>query len=375
MYMKTVHGHSYMLISLIIVSAFIMATGCKKMADTESLNNQTVSDAQVGGSFRLGGFTEVNVLANKNYYHALQVDGRLHNAWGISASPGGTFWISAADAGLSFVSSSIGIQPIPPVSIPSHIDGERGNPTGTIINGTTHYVIKATDKQASFLFASEDGTVSGWNGSTGASAVIVKDLSEGGAGYTGLAIANDGGSNFLYVTDFAQHRVQVFDKNYKFISGKWFVDPGIPKKYSPFNIRTINNMLYVTYAVVASDGDDSTGAGLGYVDVYWPNGSLSKRFATQGTLNAPWGITPASADLVGMSAILIGNFGDGRINVYDLDGNFQGQLKSSEGGGPVSIDGLWAIDNTIANTSLRQLYFTAGPNGEEDGLFGFLSKL
>ena len=152
-----------------------------------------------------------------------------------------------------------------------------------------------------------------------------------------------------------------------------FKDHDIPKMYAPFNIRNIGNMLYVTYAIVASNGDDSTGAGLGYVDVFWPNGTLSKRIATKGTLNAPWGITPASPRLVGDSALLIGNFGDGHINVYDWDGNFKGQLKSE--GMPVAIEGLWAIDNTVANTSPRQLYFTAGPADETDGLFGFLSKL
>jgi uncharacterized protein (TIGR03118 family) len=188
-------------------------------------------------------------------------------------------------------------------------------------------------------------------------------------------MANDGGANFLYAANFAKHQVDVFDKDFKFVagSGQLFKDPGIPKMYAPFNIRNIGNMLYVTYAIVASDGDDSTGTGLGYVDVFWPNGTLSKRIATKGTLNAPWGITPASPNLVGDSALLIGNFGDGHINVYDWDGNFKGQLMSE--GKPVAVEGLWAIDNTVANTSPRQLYFTAGPADEEDGLFGFLSKL
>ena len=112
---------------------------------------------------------------------------------------------------------------------------------------------------------------------------------------------------------------------------------------------------------------------MGFVDVYWPNGTLSKRFATQGTLNAPWGITPATDNLIGASGILIGNFGDGHINVYDWDGNFHGQLMA--GKKPIAVEGLWALDNTVANTSPRQLYFTAGPRDEEGGLFGYLAKL
>ncbi len=364
-----------MLTSLIVLSAFIAITGCQKTNDVKALNNQNVSNAGADAtSFRLGEFAQVNVTANRNQYHALHTSDnkRLRNAWGMSASPGGTFWISAADGGLSYVYNSLGVQPLSPVRIPSHMHGVPGNPTGNIFNGTTDFVISGTGKPAAFLFASEDGTVSGWNGGT--AAVVVADRSGDGAGYTGLAIANDGGSNFLYVANFAKHRVDVFDKDFQPVSGKLFEDADIPSAYSPFNIRTIDSMLYVTYAVVASDGDDSTGAGLGYVDVYWPNGSLSKRLATQGTLNAPWGITPASPDLIGMSGVLVGNFGDGRINVYDWDGNYQGQLKAGAGTMPIVIEGLWAIDNTIANTSPRQLYFTAGPADEGDGLFGFLQK-
>jgi uncharacterized protein (TIGR03118 family) len=358
---------------LIIFSAFIMNTGCQK-TEMASLKSQNVSDANVSDAgtirYRLNNFTQTNLTANTGGYHALHIDQNLHNAWGLSASPTGTFWISAADGGVSYVYTNSGAQVIPKVVIPSHIKGARGNPTGQIYNATTDFIISATGTPAKFLFASEDGTISGWNG--GPSAVIVKDRSGNGAGYTGLDIANDNGANFLYVANFGNHKVDVFDKDFKLVNDKPFKDPDIPAAYAPFNIRTINNMLYVTYAVVADDGDDSTGAGLGYVDVYWPNGSLSKRFATKASLNAPWGITPASEHLIGKSGILIGNFGDGHINVYDWDGNFQGQLVSN--GTPVAIEGLWAIDNTIANTSPRQLYFTAGPKDEEDGLFGFLSK-
>jgi uncharacterized protein (TIGR03118 family) len=350
----------------------LISSGCTKMADTKAVTDQNVSDAQAG-EFKLGNFSQVNLNANRPGYHALHVDENLHNAWGLSASPGGTFWISAADGGVSFVYNAIGIQPIPPVTVPSHVRGMPGNPTGQIFNGTTDFVLTEINKPALFLFASEDGTISGWNG--GSTAYRVKDRSDVGSGYTGLAMANDGGANFLYATDFQKHQIDVFDKDFKFVPGcgKLFKDPDMPKMYSPFNIRNIGNMLYVTYAIVASDGDDSTGAGLGYVDVFWPNGTLSKRIATKGPLNAPWGITPASPNLVGDSALLIGNFGDGHINVFDWDGNFKGQLMSE--GKPVAIEGLWAIDNTVANTSPRQLYFTAGPADEEDGLFGFLSKL
>jgi len=348
----------------------IINTGCQKTTDAVSANEQTVSDAQANAS-SYGNFVQVNLNANTSGYHAPRINPKLKNAWGLSASPGGTFWISAADGGVSFVYNNKGAPKIPAVTIPSHIPGSPGNPTGQIFNATSDFVIPGTGSTAKFIFASEDGTVSAWNG--GSSALVVADQSAAGAKYTGLAIANDGGTNYLYVANFTQGKVDVYDANFGWVSGKPFNDPNIPEGYSPFNIRAINNMLYITYAIVTDEGEDSTGAGLGFVDVFWPNGSLKGRFASQGTLNAPWGITEASPELIGMSGILVGNFGDGHINIFDWDGNFKGQLMTS--GGPVEIEGLWAIDNTVAETFHRQLYFTAGPEDEEDGIFGFLARL
>lgn len=352
----------------------LLNTACTKMNDTVATSDENVSNGKADASSQFGSFTQVNLTANRSGYRALRVDNKLHNAWGMSASPGGTFWVSAADGGVSYVYTNMGVQPIPPVKIPSHVKGVHGNPTGQIFNATTNFIIKKSNQPALFIFASEDGTVSGWNADSGPNAELIIDRSGEGAKYTGLAIANDDSVNYLYVANFTKHKIDVFDKDLNYVSDKPFSDPDIPSGFAPFNIRAINNMLYVTYAFVSEDGEDSTGAGLGYVDVFWPNGSLSKRFATQGTLNAPWGITETSPVLLGgMSAILIGNFGDGHINVFDWDGNYKGQLMSN--GKPVAIEGLWAIDNTIAKTSHRQLYFTAGPKDEEDGLFGFLSRL
>ncbi len=358
-----------MLTSLTIISFFLLITGCQKIADDNIAANQNASNAQVNSSF--GNFKQLNLTANTTGYHAIRINSNLHNAWGMAVSDGGGIWVSAADGGVSYVYNDRGKQLIPPVTIPSHIKGSPGNPTGQVYNRTTDFVISANGNPGKFIFASEDGTISAWNG--GPAAVIVADRSSHGASYTGIAIANDGGANFLYAADFAKHKVDVFDKDYNFIESKRLKDPGIPSEYSPFNIREINNMLYVTYAIVTDEGEDSTGAGLGFVDVFWPNGQLAKRLASQGTLNAPWGIAEAHTELIGMSAILIGNFGDGHINVYDWDGNFKGQLMTAAG--PVAIEGLWAIDNDVVKTSRHQLYFTAGPEDEEDGVFGFLSKL
>lgn len=368
--MKAIHRHNYMLSSLIIVSFFIMNTGCQKMADDALVKQNNISNAAANYS-SFGNFKQVTLNANTLGYHAIRINSNLHNAWGMAVSDGGGIWVSAADGGVSYVYNNKGKELIPAVTIPSHIAGSPGNPTGQVYNRTTDFVIAGNSSPAKFIFASEDGTISGWNG--GSAAVVVADRAKQGASYKGIAIANDGGSNFLYVTNFTKHKVDVFDKDFNLVKGKPFKDAGIPSAYSPFNIREINNMLYVTYAIVNDDGDDSTGAGLGYVDVYWPNGTLDKRLASQGTLNAPWGIAEAHPELIGISAILIGNFGDGHINVYDWDGNFKGQLSTAAG--PVAIEGLWAIDNDVVKTSRHQLYFTAGPEDEEDGIFGFIAKL
>ena len=369
--MKTLYRDRHIPGLLIIVLAlFVISSGCTKTSDAVATSQENVSDAQATTA-SFGPFVQVNLNANKPGYRAPRINPKLHNAWGLSASPGGTFWISAADGGVSFVYNNKGAPIIPAVTIPSHLPGSQGNPTGNIYNPTTDFLIPGTGAPSKFIFASEDGTISAWNG--GPSAMIVADESDEGAVYTGLDMANDNGANYLFVANFAEGEVEVFDKDFNYVDGKSFIDPNIPEGYAPFNIRTINNMLYVTYAYVSEDGEDSTGAGLGFVDVYWPNGSLSKRFATQGTLNAPWGIAVARPVLIGMSGILIGNFGDGRINVFDWDGNFKGQLSTATG--PVEIEGLWAIDNQTADTNPRQLYFTAGPNDEEDGVFGFLLKL
>lgn len=168
----------------------------------------------------------------------------------------------------------------------------------------------------------------------------------------------------------------VFDSNFNYVTNKPFADGGIPSDYGPFNIRNIDGNLYVTYAKhkAPDNEDDQKGPGNGFVDVFNANGKLLKRFASRGALNSPWGIVPtANGFFNDPNTILIGNFGDGRINVYKDNGDFVGSLKN-EGGDDIIIDGLWAIENNIPNADPKQLYFTAGPDDESHGLFGYLSK-
>ncbi len=354
---------------IILFALMVVTAGCKKNDMTPlSMNAQNQEDASVS----LNGFQQVNLVANTSGFGAQHVNPRLLNAWGMSADDEGEIWVSAADAGFSFVYDKTGAHEMPPVTIPSHQSNVRGAPTGNIYNETKNFVIPGTGEPAEFIFASEDGTISAWN--SGSSAVVVADRSGHDASYKGIAIANDGGANFLYATNFTKAKIDVFDKKFNYVTGKHFNDPNLPAGYAPFNIRNMHGMLFVTYALQTADGEeDSTGPGLGFVNIFKPDGSLVKRFASHGTLNAPWGIAETRPGFLGdHKVILIGNFGDGRINVFDLNGNFMGQLRNNAN--PVVIDGLWAIDNNIPGTNAKHLYFTAGPNDEEDGLFGFLLK-
>jgi uncharacterized protein (TIGR03118 family) len=195
--------------------------------------------------------------------------------------------------------------------------------------------------------------------------------------YTGLAIGSSGGNNYLYAADFKSGKIDVFNKDLSLVVMS-FSDPSLPSGYSPFNIQAVNGQLYVMYAKV----DDATheeekGSGLGYVNVYGMDGSLVKRYISQGALNAPWGIAAAPDNFInGMTGvILVGNFGDGRINAFDASGNFIGSLRSN--GVEITIDGLWGIGfapSTVTTVDPNWLFFAAGPSDENQGLYGYVTK-
>ena len=315
---------------------------------------------------------QVNLVSDTAGYGAARIDTNLLNAWGIAAVPGGPLWISANHKGVSVIYDKMGKALRAPVTIPSIAPGGTGAPTGVIFNSTTDF---GGNK---FIFASEDGIVAAW--SSGNSAVTVADRSSFSAVYKGIAMANDGTANFLYLTNFKGGKVDVFDKNFNYVTNKPFLDPGIPAGFAPFNIVNIGGKLYVTYAKqkAPDNMDDQKGPGNGYVDIFNPDGTFVKRFASQGRLNSPWGIALAPAGFGDdkQPTILIGNFGDGRISVFDMHGGFEGQLQDK--GHALAIDGLWDIDflenNMPGGTAHDPLFFTAGPAAESHGLFGYVQK-
>ena len=357
--------NSWLLVTgwLFLIVIMLVVSGCKK-------NPPKV----------LKDFNQVNLVANTDGYDAARIDPDFINGWGIAFSPGGTAWVSVEGSGLSEVWDKLGNVVLPAVTIPTVGDAATGgHPSGQVFNGSADFKLP-NGNPARFIFAGLDGIISGWNG--GPAAVTAIDDSKTGAVYSGIAIATVDGANFLYVANFSAGKIDVYDKDWAEVD-KPFTDPHIPSGYSPFNIQNIGGWLYVMYAKVGAGGDEEKGAGFGYVDIYKPDGSLVKRLASKGALNAPWGIAQAPAEFFDQDmdmpnvhdAILVGNFGDGRINVYDQSGNFIGPLSSKHK--PLEIDGLWGISFAPATaTTVPQnwLYFAAGPKDETDGLFGYISK-
>jgi uncharacterized protein (TIGR03118 family) len=311
----------------------------------------------------------------------------LVNAWGLTSLPTSPFWVSDNGTGFSTLYTGTGQQvplfvTIPPA--PGSPTGTLGTPTGTVGNispNATDFTIKENGKSGSalFIFATLDGTISGWNPvvdgvdpKTGAShATIAANRSNVGAVYTGLTIAvNKEGQSFLYAADDgANRRIDMFDSTFSFV--KSFDDPEIPRNFTPYGIQNINGFIWVTFTALNK-------AQGGFVDVFDSAGNLIKHFASHGPLHSPWGMALAPADFGPMSnAILISNnISRGRVNAFNPEtGQFLGPLRDTSGN-PIEIDGVWALrfgQDGGPNGTHDQLFFTAGPANYANGLFGVIT--
>jgi uncharacterized protein (TIGR03118 family) len=311
-------------------------------------------------------------------------DPQLKNPWGIAAFPGSPFWIADNGSGVSTLYDGLGdIVPLT-VTIPPPKGSPKGTgatPTGIVWNPNGQQFLVAPQLAALFIFATEDGTISAWNPTVDLhNAVLEVDNSHAGNGavYKGLALATNSSGVFLFATNFRDGTVDVFDSSFKpaKLSGS-FRDRRIPPGYAPFGIALVDGNLFVTYALQdAAKHDDQKGPGRGFVDVFDTDGHLVRRFASRGALNSPWGIARAPLNFGAFSSrILIGNFGDGRINAFDSEGDFRGSLRERSGRA-IKIDGLWSITfGTALASDPATLYFTAGTNEEADGLFGSLQAI
>jgi uncharacterized protein (TIGR03118 family) len=308
---------------------------------------------------------------------ALIQDTNLVNAWGIALNPtAGGFWVSDNETGVSTIYAG-DVNGSPIQTVPLVVTIPDGVPTGALFNPTNDFNVTdgTTTAPALFIFVSEAGTVSGWNPAF----VPITDAQVGttvpNANYKGVALGSNATGNFLYLANFRAHTIDVLDTNFALVtlSGS-FTDPDVPAEYSPFNIQNIGGKLYVMYAVADAAGDDEiAGPHKGYVSVYDTDGNLLQHLIAKGKLNAPWGITMAPAAFGPLSnALLIGNFGNGKINAYDPNtGQFLGKLKAKAQHGS-RIEGLWAltVGNGVTAGDTDKVYFSAGPDDESHGLFG-----
>jgi len=349
-------------------------------------------------SYSFAQYTRTDLVTNSGAGGTVQ-DAHLVNAWGLVSTSTSPFWVSDNATGVSTlysISNTNGISATPVslvVNIPS-LSGGPGIPTGIVAAntppGTTAFTItginptsgKQVSANAIFIFATLDGSISGWNPAVGgANATLAPNPFPAGASYTGLAIATNNGNKFLYAADGGPNRrIDVFDSNFQLteLSPEAFVDTKIPNNFTPYGIQTTMDAngvetIWVTYTALNK-------AQGGFVDSFTPAGVLKSHFAVHGPLHSPWGIAIAPDDFGPMSnALLITNNTEhGRINAFDpKSGAFLGPLRDASGK-VIEIDDVWAIQFgqggvAGANGNPNQLFFTAGNNNYGDGTFGVIT--
>jgi len=300
---------------------------------------------------------------------AEHTDANLVNPWGLTI--GNEFWVSDNGTGVSTLYDLDGNPLSLVVTIPPSASNTTGvsAPTGQVFNSGTNFVVSNGTKSgpALFIFVSEDGAISGWNPSVDpTNAVLAVDHGAQGSVYKGFA-TNDS-LDRLYATDFHNTKVEMYDASFNEIDNSTtFIDPGIPVGYGPFGIANISGSIYVTYAKQDPDKhDDVHGPGHGFVSVFDTSGNFVKRLITHRPLNSPWGLALAPEGFGDASGkLLVGNFGNGRINIFDLDtGVSRGPLRKANGS-PLVVSGLWALLFVD-----QDLYLTGGTEDESHGVFG-----
>jgi len=335
-----------------------------------------------------GSYLQTNIVSDVKGT-ARVTDPSLVNPWGIASGADTPFWIADNNAGVSTLYTGTGasVAGAPTsVAIPAPAGSPAtaaGAPTGVVFNGSPDFIVRlgAASGPSLFLFATEDGTIAGWSPMANlATAIIAADNSAEGAVYKGLAIATDGSQAHLFAANFRENLIDVFDNSFQRVSKPGsFSDSMIPAGFAPFNVANLNGKLYVTYAKQnGAKHDDVAGAGNGYVDVYDLNGTLVSRLISRGALDSPWGLAlaPAGFGKFG-NDLLVGNFGDGKINAFDpVSGKFLGSL-SDQHGKTLNIDELWglAFGNGQNTGDPNTLFFTAGIGGEKHGLVGSLQPM
>ena len=333
------------------VRKYLSLAGCCAFA----LILSTVAAAQ--------GYT-VSALTSDLSGKANHTDPLLKNPWGLAYAPGGAFWVSDEASGWSTLYDASGIVQSLKVFIPTASGSGVGMPTGLVYNGSSEFQIRTWTSE--FLFATLDGTISGWSNFEPNTALI--GAKQAGAVYTGLAITSHPSGNFLYAADNANNKVDVYDGRFNLVNS--FTDPIVPAGYAAFGVQDINGQVYVTFA-------SQKGGSNGLIDIFTESGTLVKHLAHGAPLNQPWGLAMAPSNFGPLSGMLLvsNNLPGGTVNAFDpKTGKYVGTIKDSTGKN-IQIPGLWGIEfggGSGLNGKTNQLFFTAGP-GDADGYFGVIN--
>ena len=351
--------------------------------------------ALIGGAFLVGvaragddelgadqqnAFVQTNLVSNGSAVRAKVTDPRVVNSWGMASVLGGPLWVAnngGAVATLYTLQNDVpqiqglAVKPANP---------NTWAPTGLVNNPNANQFMFQGDKHtkvsAVFMFASEDGRIVAWNPNANTDGTLANTVvTTRNAIYKGLAIGTNPDGSFIFATNFHAGTVEAFDTSFQPAPKLRLVDRNIPTGFAPFGIANVGGELFVSFAKQdAKKQDDVAGAGNGFVDVFTTRGELVRRLVMRGALNSPWGMARAPLGFGKFGgAILIGNFGDGRINAFDDNGRFLGALRGRNGQ-PIVIEGLWSLlFGSFTGADPEDLYFTAGPNDESDGLIGELS--
>jgi uncharacterized protein (TIGR03118 family) len=336
--------------------------------------------ATVPAHAQTNNFKQTNLVSDSPGL-AANTDPELLNPWGVAFVPGQSFWIASNNSGTARLFDRTGTLKKSFTVPPPRGSSNSSTPTGIVANRINGVVagFEVNRMPSRFIFDTEDGTISGWNG-VDPDPILTVDNSAMGAVYKGLAIvANDSG-NFILATNFNSGDVEAYNSGFSptALFGTPFVDPTLPAGFAPFGIQVIaNNQVVVTYAEQdALKHDPIHAPGAGFVSLFDANGGFIRRITSRGTLNAPWGVAIAPATFGAFpGALLVGNFGDGTINAFNLGtGAFLGQVKDSNGA-VITIPSLWNLLFDASGTSgdLNTLYVTAGLADEKHGLFAAIA--
>ncbi len=385
-------------------SGSLAATGTQTVTPTAA-GTDTFNLSCTGGAYSAGtasaaltvsaatAFSLTKLVADVSGGAAANVDAHLVNPWGI-AIPAGNFpaWVANNHSETSTLYDGDGKAqangaPLI-VQFAAAAGGTTFDPTGIVFNGSTDFTVTSAGISgvAKFIFDGEGGMIAGWSPGVDLTHAVTMYTDAGGAVYKGLAVAQNNGKSFLYATDFHNGKIDVFNaafvKQATSATAFTFADSSMPAGFAPFGIQAIPGsgaagatQIYVTYAqqLAPDNHDNANGAGLGYVDIYDTNGKLIKQLVAKGALNAPWGVALAPADFGSLSKmLLVGNFGDGKINAFDpASGTFVGSVNDSAGTA-IATPGLWGIafGNDAANQPHDTLFFAAGTNDEANGSYG-----